>query len=227
MTCRRVEQARQWCRLSPAMFCSQCHAEYRPGFTVCLDCDIALVHTLPEVVQKVSKASPSGSVEMLWEGEDLALFKRLLDELEAAGIRYFDQPLGIYPGVRRWDQFPVQPMSRFGYQVAVLSSDLVPAKLILERLLEDQPHDMELPAQDEKENGTPERTARKEGALICEIWSGSDESLAEFLEAALKEDGIPVRLERQGATAGIYTTSEDGGHAREIVKEVVDGVPPE
>jgi hypothetical protein len=73
---------------------------------------------------------------MLWEGDDLALFKSLLGELEATGIRYFDQPLSVYPGVRRWDQFPVQPITRFGYQVAVLSSELGSARQILGKLLE-------------------------------------------------------------------------------------------
>jgi hypothetical protein len=31
-----------------AMFCPRCEAEYRPGFTKCSDCDIALVDKLPE-----------------------------------------------------------------------------------------------------------------------------------------------------------------------------------
>jgi len=32
----------------PAMFCPECRAEYRPGFTRCSDCDVDLVHALPE-----------------------------------------------------------------------------------------------------------------------------------------------------------------------------------
>jgi hypothetical protein len=30
------------------MFCPECRAEYRPGFTHCTDCDVDLVHELPE-----------------------------------------------------------------------------------------------------------------------------------------------------------------------------------
>jgi hypothetical protein len=108
------------------MFCPQCRVEYRPGFTRCTDCDVDLVTVLPQAEEPTLKAPliASGSLQILWEGEDLALFENLLDTLEAAGIRCFNQPLGIYPGVRRIDPFPVQPLARFGYQVAVLSSDL-------------------------------------------------------------------------------------------------------
>src|ERR1700682_3823989 len=32
----------------PVMFCPECRAEYRPGFTRCSDCDVDLVHEIPE-----------------------------------------------------------------------------------------------------------------------------------------------------------------------------------
>jgi hypothetical protein len=209
------------------MFCPQCRAEYRPGFTHCTDCDVDLVEALPASETEVSKTLPSGSLEILWEGDDLALFESLLDRLEDAGIRHFDQPLSIYPGVRRRDNFPVQPLMRFGYQVAVLSSDLVSARQILERLLEEEPQDMELPAQDEKKPEAPEVTAVQEGTATCEVWSGSDESLVEFLAAGLKENGIQTRVERQDHKASIFASSEDEAGAKEIVREIVEGQPPE
>ncbi|HEX4582436.1 MAG TPA: hypothetical protein VH139_10255, partial [Acidobacteriaceae bacterium] len=69
-----------------------------------------------------AEPTPTGRLDLLWEGENLALHTSLLAHLDAAGIRYFTRPLGVFPGVRRWDLFPIQPMTRFGYQVAVLSS---------------------------------------------------------------------------------------------------------
>lgn len=209
------------------MFCPNCHVEYRPGFTHCTDCDVDLVDALPKSEKDISKALPGGSLEILWEGEDLALFKSLLDELEAAGIRYFDQPLSIYPGVRRRDQFPVQPLMQFGYQAAVLSSNLERGRRILERLQQEKPRDMEIPARDEEQVGTQERTAQLDGALTCEIWSGTDKSLAEFLEVALKENGIASRVEPQGEKTTICVSSADEGTARDIVHEIVEGTPPE
>jgi hypothetical protein len=189
---------------------------------------VGLVPSLPEPEKAVPDINPNrgGSIATLWEGEDLALHTTLLEALESAGIRYFDQPMGVYPGVRSGDPFPIQPMTRFGYQVAVLSSDLVSAERILGRLLEEELQDMELPAQEEKKDETPERTAPREGSANCEIWSGSDEGLAEFLTAALEENGMPTRVERQNHKASIYASPEDETRAREIVREIVEGVPP-
>lgn len=209
------------------MFCPQCKAEYRPGFTRCADCDVELVPALSRPEGPSSNALPSGSLQILWEGEDLALFEGLLDGLEAAGVGYFDQPLGIYPGVRRRDPFPVQPMARFGYQVAVLSSDLVRARQILGKLQEEEPQDMELPAQDKEPREKPTTTVLKQEALTSEVWYGSDDRLAEFVESALKENGIPIHLEYPDNQTQIYVAAANEARAREIVKEVVEGAPPE
>ena len=211
------------------MFCPQCRVEYRPGFTRCTDCDVDLVTVLPPAEQPVSKTPSNaiGSLQILWEGEDLALFENLLDALEAAGIRYFDQPLGVYPGVRRRDPFPVQPLARFGHQVAVLSSDLGPARQILGKLLDEEPQNVELPAQDEERTEEPAATVRQEEDLTCEVWSGIDESLTEFVESALKENEIPIRLDKSEKRTRIYVSEANEKRAREIVREVLEGVPPE
>jgi len=209
------------------MICPQCKAEYRPGFTHCTDCDVGLVDALPGAEKKTSKTLPSGSLEILWEGEDLALFKHLLEELEAACIRYFDQPLSIYPGVRRRDQFPVQPLMRFGYQVAVLSSSLEQGRRILERLQQEKPRDMEIPAFDEERAETRQKSGLHNGSLTCEIWSGTDKRLAEFLASSLEENGILTRVNLRDEKVSVYASPEDEAQAREIVREIVEGVPPE
>src|SRR5260370_38410207 len=37
------------------MFCPECRAEYRPGFTRCSDCAVDLVHEIPEQDARVRK----------------------------------------------------------------------------------------------------------------------------------------------------------------------------
>jgi hypothetical protein len=184
------------------------------------------VDSLPTAEEEASKGSSSGSLEILWEGDDLALFRDLLQDLEGTGIRYFDQPLGIYPGVRRWDHFPIQPLKRYGYQVAVLSSDLEAGRRILAKLLEDKPLDMELPALDGGEGEAPKRITPTDETATCEIWSGTDENLTEFLTSALKENEIFVRLEKHDESLTIYVPQEAERRAMEIVREIVDGTPP-
>lgn len=209
------------------MFCPQCHAEYRSGFNRCSDCDVPLVPLLPQAKDSPSRPFPTGTLEILWEGEDLALFENLLEGLRATRINYFDQPLGIYPGVRRRDPFPVQPMARFGYQVAVLSSDLVRARQILGKLLDEKPQDMELPSQDEEQREEPAATVLQEEGLTCEVWCGSEDTLAEFVKSALKENGIAIRVGSPDKQTHIYVPAATEKRARKIVKEVVEGTPPE
>src|SRR6266487_949328 len=72
----------------------------------------------------------------------------------------------------------------------------------------------------------PKAKSPATGVATCEVWSGDDENLAGFLGAALKENGIPIRVERHGQKAVIYAPPEDEGRAREIIREIVEGAPP-
>ena len=209
------------------MFCPKCKVEYRPGFSRCADCDVDLVESLPTAKETGTNDMRRGTLVPLWEGEDLALHTTLLEELEAAGIRSYDRPMGVYPGVRRWDPFPIQPMKRFGYQVAVLSADLSAAEEILERLQMEKPRDMDLPMNEEKQSERTERLVDPGEETSCEIWCGPDERLAEFLQDALHESEILIRAETDGAGTRIYVCPRDKDRAREIVREIVEGVPPE
>ena len=209
------------------MICPQCKAEYRQGFTRCADCDVDWVAGPNESERSAASARPSGNLVPLWEGEDLALHTTLLEHLDSAEVRYFDQPMGVFPGARRGDHFPVQPMTRFGYQVAVLSSDLEAAKGILENLLEDDRGNVELPESENAEaEGANQITAEVEKAT-CEVWMGKAESGMNFLHDALRENNIVTRTENTEAETILYVRPSDEGRAREIVRQIVDGAPPE
>ena len=51
--------------------------------------------------------------------------------------------------------------------------------------------------------------------------------LHDFLVAALHENGIHCRMDRSGEQEELYVLPEDAERAREIVREVVEGRPPE
>ena len=71
------------------MFCPQCKAEYRQGFTRCADCEVDLVY---EIVKSLAEQAPEGSLVQLWAGDDLALHAALMEDLESAGIPFLNRP---------------------------------------------------------------------------------------------------------------------------------------
>lgn len=61
----------------------------------------------------------------------------------------------------------------------------------------------------------------------AKVWSTETSEPADFLIAALHENKIHCRLDKSGAKAGLFVLPEDEKQAREIVREVVEGMPPE
>ncbi len=208
------------------MFCPQCNAEYRQGIAECADCQVPLVASLPEAQEFLADTVSGGTLVPLWEGEDLALHTSLLQELDSARIPYFNEPMGVFPGARKGDAFPIQAMTRFGYQVAVLSSNLARAKAILERLLNEEPKDLELPERNEPAEPAPRVLAGVEEEPIWEVWVGADEEFASFLQDALRENEIPLRVESVDGGRRIFVRPSDASQAKEILRELSEGAPP-
>jgi hypothetical protein len=109
----------------------------------------------------------------------------------------------------------------------VLSTDLPAAKEALEKLLNEEPVDVEIPAQDKLTSEEPPLTAATEKHPTVEIWNGLDDRVAQFLTAALQENEIPIHLENPGNQTRIYVSAANEKRAREIVREVVEGAPPQ
>jgi hypothetical protein len=209
------------------MICPACNTEFAHGTVFCDRCHVTLVVDLVEADEIVEKAYPGSALVQLWRGEDAALHASILEALAEANIPYYEQPLGTGPSARPVDALLDHAHPRFGFEVAVLSSDLAEAEIILEKLLKEGPVDMALTVNDAGEQATPKRRSAAISRPISEVWSGEDETLAGFLGAALKENGIPVRVERHGQRATVYASPEEEGRAREIIREIVEGAPPE
>jgi hypothetical protein len=110
--------------------------------------------------------------------------------------------------------------------VAVPSSNLAAAEKILEKLLDEEPVDMELPAEDDAAPAAVEPEPAHLSNASCAVWSGDDQERANFLSQALKENEIPVRAETHGQETTIYVPPEEEMLAREIIREIVEGAPP-
>jgi hypothetical protein len=76
------------------MFCPQCKAEYRQGFTVCADCDVPLVWQLPAPTADDSQPDASGTgaapaddpLCAFWSGDDPRIHAELCQLLDEQGI---------------------------------------------------------------------------------------------------------------------------------------------
>jgi hypothetical protein len=60
-----------------------------------------------------------------------------------------------------------------------------------------------------------------------EIWSSDYLYPGEIIELALRENQIHARFEKAAGKNAIFVLPEDEARAREIVREVVEGAPPE
>ena len=168
-----------------------------------------------------------GSVVLVWAGEDPALHAALLEQLELAAIPYSDKILGDDEVAPTADPLPIDWKPRFGFEVAVRSSDLGPARDILEKLLNEEPADLEIPAQDEAPSAEPPLVSTTELHPTIEVWSGTDDRIGQFLTAALQENEIPIHLEAGGDLTKVFVSAANEARAREIVREVVNATPPD
>jgi hypothetical protein len=57
-----------------------------------------------------------------------------------------------------------------------------------------------------------------------EVWSGEDDSMAEYLASALRENGIPSRIpDEPGQRARLCVRPGDLTRARDIAREITEG----
>lgn len=209
------------------MRCPTCNALFPHDTVFCSRCHATLIEDLAEADEVIEKAYPGSALVHLWRGEDAALHASLLEALTGAGISFYEQPLGGGPSARPIDRLLDHAHPRFGFEVAVLSSGLAEAEIILEKLLHQEPVDLALTAREVDEPAKQKARRSAPGVATREVWSGEDLGLAGFLETALKENGIPVQMESHGQRTAIYAPPEDELRAREIIHEIVEGMPPE
>ena len=212
------------------MFCPQCKAEYRSGFTHCSDCDVDLV----EQLLPKSDYSNIKKMKRVWFCDERESCKYVCAGLNAAGI-----PFRVK---QRKHQF-LWNLDEY-YEVFVPTEFYDKAKPIAEQgcvdftdSAEDQ-RIMELPDVGrplEHEHDSHSQSWRPEDATV-EVWSEKTEERDWFdpvegkawmIELSLNENGIgnQVNVTEDGFRR-IFVRPEDERQAREIVREIATGSPP-
>lgn len=214
------------------MYCPNCRTEYRAGFKVCADCDVALVEELP---QEHSTETPEGVVSV-WTGDDDRLRAEACTALEGAGIE--PHPVSREDHLIKPSEFP-------RFEIYVAADLAAKAKEVLdEKVASAEEWDaleasgaLELPEEDNLPNIShsprDERDWNPEDAT-AEIWSGEDLELAHMIASSLRENQINSRIEKASEHAEasktdklrrVFVLPEDQKRGLEIIREIVDASP--
>jgi hypothetical protein len=215
------------------MFCPVCKAEYRRGFSRCADCGVELVYELPAAALAVVEAVEPGDPEedpfcSFWKGDDPRLHAELCELLGEKGIPHRT--------IRRQDHlFNWNTKSAFEIGVPFSQFDRAEAAVKEayggenEPVSEEGTAPAELPESVEPSGSRagwdPERWYPEDATV--EIWAGDQPEMGELLAASLRENQIHSRVAAAGGVHRLLVLPTDEKSAREIVREVVDGVPPE
>lgn len=234
------------------MFCPVCRYEFRRGFTHCNTCDMDLVDALPPE-EEIDHTPPATAAQMdrptlLWSGASGGIFSALTAALDDVHIPYNKEELDArlvfssqHSDLEVW--VPAANLSEAGrVRDAVLGNPLHAADVsdhgtstIAGDDAGDRPSAAPLPDEDDEGDEDPDdiRDAYVAHELYpedatAEIWAGKNEDMADVLKSCLAEIGINcyVDLPESGNLA-VRVLPEDEKRAREIVREVTDGSPPQ
>ena len=222
------------------MFCPQCKAEYRQGFTRCSDCDVELVYALPQdseqqVAAREGIAYDGRDHQLIWKGNDESECVALCRILMKADIPY------------KVAQVPVEAKFymrvKWRYEIGVPYADFRQAKDLLgiEGEFADACYDLDDEDETEEANDevelriddTPPDAVVKSDSYLkpwypedatVEIWS-QDDDISGGVAMALKENLIHCRVDHRDGLYKAFVMPEDEARAREIVREVVEGLP--
>ena len=235
------------------MFCPQCKAEYRFGFTTCSDCGVDLVEHLDD---DANIPTNSEGLELIWSGVSQVLSDRIHDALDAAHIfhKVTENEFGLLPNLAQsvkliW----IDPRDR-GSSRSVLEkilagsgtterqSELTPLDsgrmnpFGLGRKVSPSPTRRDAPFESVSlvESDAPGEPVPDDIVgdfdpedATAEIWSGGDAQLPEYIKACLTENGIGCVVSGDGGKHHVKVLPADETRAKEIIREIVEESPPQ
>jgi hypothetical protein len=168
------------------------------------------------------------SLEILWRGSDPAKFTALQAVLRDESIPFWQtqvyDPAGGFLSSR-----PYYLEATPGFEIRVRASDLERANGALDWVESKESASAvssgssieEHDRLDEKRS-LPYDWDSKEAT--SEVWSGEDESMAEYLASALRENGIPSRIpDEPGHRARLCVRPADLTRAKDIARGITEG----
>jgi hypothetical protein len=168
------------------------------------------------------------SLEILWRGADPAKFTALQAALRDENIQFWHtqvyDPAGGFLSSRPYYLEAVP-----GFEIRVHAADIERARGAL-AWIESKASAFDVSAghsQDLQDRLDPTQSLPDDWdatQATSEVWSGEDESMAEYLASAFRENGIPSRIpDELGHRARLCVRAEDVRRAKEIVRDIVEG----
>jgi hypothetical protein len=165
------------------------------------------------------------SLEILWRGADPAKFTALQAALRDDGIRFWHTQAHD-PRAGFLSSLPYYLEAVPGFEIRVHAADLQRATDALNWVESKANAPME--PGDHSEHKFDRATKHSlphfwdVNDATSEAWTGEDESMAEYLASALRENGIPSRIpDEPGNRVRLCVRPADVTRAREIVREIV------
>jgi len=168
------------------------------------------------------------SLELLWRGSDPAKFTALQAALRDESIPFWQtqvyDPAGGFLSSR-----PYYLEATPGFEIRVHAADLDRAIGALDWVESKESASLDSTnlSLREYDRLDPKRSLPYDWdakEATSEIWSGEDESMAEYLASALRENGIPSRIpDEPGHRARLCVRPQDLSRARDIAREITEG----
>jgi hypothetical protein len=182
------------------MYCPLCGAEYRLGFTVCSDCQVALVPdpTRAGSATASNDTSDEKSFALVWSGNDSRLHAVICQALDREKI-----PARTLGSEDHLFNLATSPTFEVYVPADLVNSAREAIKQVaaMEEIAEPSESDLlEIPAEEDSPNDNDEdeeerrdsRGLDPQDATIA-IWSGQNRELAAMIASSLRENHIPYR----------------------------------
>jgi hypothetical protein len=182
------------------MYCPLCGGEYRPGFTVCSDCQVALVPDPPRAgsPNASNDNSDEKSFALVWSGNDSRLHAEICEALDREKI-----PARSLGSEDHLFNLATRPAFEVYVPADLVNSAREAIKQVaaMEEIAEPSESDLlEIPAEEGSPNDNDEdeeerrdsRGLDPQDATVA-IWSGQNRELAAMIASSLRENHIPYR----------------------------------
>jgi hypothetical protein len=219
------------------MFCPDCKAEYRAGFTRCSDCDVVLVERLDETEVHSNNPALSGTPELLWTGSDARTRDEIIEALEASKIAYHERNEQV-GALRNWAEEV--------YAIFTHARDHRAATAALEhanRRRKTEPEETDDGPGDSGSSAPELQAAEDDDDLsevppdyvpddydpedaTVEVWSGQDATMRENLITFLRNIGIGSATNDSAGKLRIRVTPALQKRAQEMIRQVIEASEP-